>query len=119
MREEFGDARHLPDEDRIPAFEKLCRRQIDAERVVQMRKECVVGNLAALVSHIDVAARKPAHDVVRCTLRVVRPDLQHAREIDIQHDAAEIKQQGVCGIWRKQHRHLYLLAQRLNMCGAG
>ncbi len=65
-----------------------CRRFCEERGIVDM------AGLMMAEAVIDDKARR---EIIRITPGVAGPDLHHAAEIDVEHDAAEIEQQRVGG----------------------
>ena len=89
------DAGYFADEDRVPSFKKFGVREIDAELGTQARKERRVADLSLFMTVIEFVARKPPHQMLWLASGVAGPAAKCPVEIDVEHHAAEVEQQGI------------------------
>src|SRR5262249_14163257 len=107
----LGYAGRLADEDRVPALEHLGVREPDPVRRPQAREILAVADRAGLVTHagfVDLEARTQLRGVA---LGMRGPELKDAPEVEIDHDIAEIEQQGVDALRLHRCRQPLLLSE--------
>src|SRR5712671_3784114 len=92
-RQELGDAGHFACEDRVPSFQELGVRELDAEQGAEGGKKLGVADLTLLVALIEfVAPGKSSREMSGLAAGVTGPAGDHLAEVDIEHHAAEIEQ---------------------------
>ena len=106
--EQLGHAGHLADENRVPSLDELLVGHVKVTSGFEPGEIFHHVDLAHLMAMMGHVAAEALFDQARIAAGVTGPARNRAFEIDVDHDAAEIEQQGVGGT----NGHFKVLAGR-------
>jgi hypothetical protein len=90
-REELIDTGHDAHENGVPPLEQLCIGEVDVQRIAQPGKKGCVADLALFMASIEFVTSKTRSEMRYLASGVTGPTTKRSVEIEVEHDATEIK----------------------------